>query len=103
MKNKGTYHIVRRHAQYFTTPSGGRRKEFIKSVCGKVLARDEDNSCNMAIANPSWNRDWCHDCVRAYPWTEDARKIWLEKGIEAMEHSSWLEWINSPEGEYARQ
>ena len=35
MINRGTYHIVHYHAQYFTKRVEGRKEEFIRSVCGK--------------------------------------------------------------------
>lgn len=97
-----TYHIVHLNAQYYTRIVGRRRKEFIKSVCGEILPRERGQSCNNTIADPSWNYDWCYGCVKAFPWTEDARKIWLKKGIETMDEATWKEWINSPEGEYAK-
>ena len=98
----GTYHIVHLNARYFTRWVDGRKREFIGPVCGEDLPRERGQSCNISIATPSWNYDWCHDCVKAFPWTEDARKIWAKKGIEAMDEHTWNEWINSPEGEYAK-
>lgn len=108
----GNYHIVWPHAQYVTrrvpyheTGPGHRNKthteETITSICGKTLVRYRDQSCGLSIANPEWDYDWCHDCVKAILWTEDARKAWTEKGIETLDPESWEKWINSPEGEYA--
>ncbi len=108
----GTYHIIHYHAQYTTrripyyvSGPNHRRKtrleEIVKSVCGETLVVNKDQFCNLSIVTPSWNYDWCHDCVRAFPWKENARKVWLKKGIESMDLPSWDEWINTPEGEYA--
>lgn len=110
----GTYHIIPFRARYTTrrVPSyaigpGHRRKthmeESVRAKCGRTLVKGRDQFCNISIATPDWNYDWCHDCVRAYPWNEDGRKAWLRRGIETMDSSSWEEWLKTPEGEYAKQ
>lgn len=80
------------------------KKNGLKSLLErlKIIVIGEEQYCNISIATPEWDKDWCHDCVRAFPWKDDARKIWLKKGIEAMDLSSWSEWLKTPEGEYAK-
>ena len=95
----GTYHIIHDHSQWGTrrVPNYGagsgrrhktRKEETVIATCGRTLVIGRDQCCNIGIATPEWNYDWCHDCVRAFPWEEDARKMWLKKGIETMDLSS---------------
>ena len=96
---KGTFHIVHLDATY--TSIG--KKESITAACGKVLIRGEDDYCNISMAGPNLNYDWCHDCVKAFPWRSKSKKAWLERGIEVLDPSSWVRWLRTPEGEYARK
>ena len=89
----GTYHIIHYYAQYTTrrvacyeTGRYHRHKtheeKAVSSACGKILVNGRDQYCNIAIANPGWSYDWCHECVKAFPWTDDAKGMWATKGIE---------------------
>ena len=92
MLKSGNYHIidpdtqlirerVRCHQQGSHHRHQYHIEEKFKALCEKVIPRE--NCCNAGIANPNWNYDWCHDCVKAIPWTEDGKKIWLERhGID---------------------
>ena len=70
----GTYHII---------PVRFRR--FPPALCGERLVKDRSDYCNTDIANPTWDYDWCHDCVKAMKWTDEERRIWREKGIDVGE------------------
>ena len=95
----GTYHIIHANARYATgrvqcyeTGRYHRHKtheeKSVPSVFGRTLVSGRDQFCNIGISNPSWKNDWCHDCVRAIPWTDEARNIWKEKGIDTLDSSS---------------
>ena len=77
-------------------------EERYPSVCGLTLERSADRSCNIGIASPDWDYDWCRECVKAFIWTDEARKKWAAKGIETLSPEEWSEWAKTPEGEYAR-
>ena len=106
----GTYHLIHHNANYASRrvrcQEGGQYhrhkthlEESVRSVCGKTLVRNRDKFCNVGIAEPSWDKDWCHDCVRAFPWTEQARKLWLGiHGIETHDNDAWEEWLRTPDG-----
>ena len=109
----GNYHIVHANARYTARRvpcyDSGRyhrhkthEEKTVLSVCGRTLVRGRDQSCNISIADPYWNYDWCHDCVRAFLWTDEARKIWKERGIDTLDFPSWEQWLQTPEGKYAR-
>ena len=49
----GTHHII---------PIRFRR--FPPALCGERLVKDRSDYCNTDIANPTWDYDWCHDCVK---------------------------------------
>ena len=104
MKN-GDYHILDANAQYTTrrvpcheTGRNHRHKthdvDSIQSVCGKTLIRGIDNYRKIYTDDdigPNYNYQWCQDCVKPLPWTESARKLWLEKhGIATVEPSQLL-------------
>ena len=89
----GNYHIIHADANYVAMrvpcEEGGpyhqhqtHTEEVVASVCGVTLATKGDDFCSIDIADPNWNHDWCHDCVRSFPWTAEARRLWLEKGID---------------------
>ena len=106
----GTYHIIHFDARYRTAPVGrgqyrGRTRveQSTQAACGQFVVRDRDTYCSIKIANPNWAYDWCHACVRAYPWSDDARKLWLGKGIETLDPASWEQWLQTPDGEYSRR
>ena len=110
----GTYHIIHYHANYtrrrvrcYETGSSHRHKthiqETVPAVCGVTLDRVKDQFCNVGIADPNWTYNWCHDCVRAFPWTNEGRAKWKKAGIDTLEESAWNEWLQTPEGEYARR
>ena len=91
----GTYHIIHANARYATrwVPcyETGRyhrhkthKEQYVPSLCGGTLVEGRDQFCNAIIANPDWNYDWCHGCVRVLPWTDDARGKWLRKGIDTL-------------------
>ena len=109
----GTYHIIHFDTTYtqvrvrcYESGRYHRHKTHIEerypSVCGLTLERRGDQSCNIGIANPDWNYDWCHKCVKAFIWTGEARKTWAAKDIETLSPEEWSKWIQTPEGEYAR-
>jgi len=109
----GTYHIIHANADYSSRRvrcyESGRYhrhkthvEEYVRAVCGTELIRNRDKFCNIGIATPSWDYDWCHKCVRAFPWKDGARKQWQAKGIETIPAESWADWLETPEGEYAK-
>ena len=109
----GSYHIIRVNARPYTRSApcykGGRyhrhktcKEEFLPTACGGAVESSKNASCNISIANPDWNYDWCHACVRAFPWNQDGVNGWRKRGIEALGSMDWAEWVKTPEGEYAR-
>ena len=77
----GSFHILASDAKY--EYSRGSQTATIKAVCGRTLTRYQDDYCNIAIANPNWDKDWCHDCVKCYRWPGDDVDIWRDlHGIE---------------------
>ena len=87
----GSYHIIHHHARYI--------EESVLAVCGKTLVKGRDDCCNISAATPDWSYDWCHDCVKAFLWNENARKLWREKhGIETLDRDSWERWLHTPKG-----
>ena len=111
MKKRMTkYHIVHANAHYATRRvrchETGRyhrhqthEEEYTLSVCGETLIRDVEPACNISIANPEWNYNWCSDCVNSFPWDDNDRKLWLDKhGIETMDEDSWRQWLRTSEG-----
>ena len=109
----GSYHITPVFARYSThwvpCHETGRyhhhqshKEERLPSVCGLSLVRGRDQSCSASIANPDWDYDWCHRCVKAMLWNDDARGLWSEKGIKTLDHAAWKEWIETADGEHAR-
>ena len=109
----GSYHIIHFNTTYSLVRvkcyEFGRHhrhqthiEERYPSVCGLTLDRGADRSCNIGIAYPDWNYDWCHVCVKAFIWTDEARKKWAARGIETLSLEEWSEWIHTPDGKYAR-
>ena len=94
----GTYHIItavgyaKQRVSCYQTGPGHRHKSHIEesapSACGRTVVQGRDQFCNISIANPRWDYDWCHDCVRAFSWPDKARKLWLAKGIETVDHAT---------------
>ena len=92
----GTYHIIHANARFamkrvrcYGTGQSHRHKthleESVPAACGKILVSGRDQFCNIGIANPYWNHDWCHECVRVFPWTDDAKRLWLKKGVKFLD------------------
>ena len=106
----GKYHIIHANAQpiqrrvrCYETGRYHRHnthvEEFFRSACGETFTLRQNDACNITIANPNWDKNWCHDCVKAFPWTEEARGIWREKhSIETLDHASWEKWVRTSEG-----
>ena len=67
----GTYHII-----------PVRYRRFPAALCGEKLIQGRGNYCNTNTANPDWDYDWCHDCVKAVVWTDEAKGVWRQKGID---------------------
>lgn len=67
----GRYHRHKTHEEQYAV-----------ARCGQEVLKDEDTSCNEGIANPQWDKNWCHECVRAVPWTDPVKDLWRGKGIE---------------------
>ena len=100
MIKTGTYHIIWPNARLRSErvrchiEGNGHRhryhtEETFQAICGATTPRN--SCCNSTIANPNWTYDWCHDCVKALPWTEQAKKIWLEKhGIDTYANDAEL-------------
>ncbi len=89
----GTYHLVALDARYRTrrvlcyrTGRHHRHKthqeQYTSTLCGQEVLRSEGTSCSEGIADPRWDKDWCHDCVRSAPWRDDVKGLWRAKGIE---------------------
>ena len=56
-------------------------EETFQAICGDRTLRE--NCCNSDIANPNWNYNWCHQCVKLLPWTDEGKRLWLERhGID---------------------
>ena len=92
----GTFHIIHENARFATkrvrcygTGRYHRHKthleESVSAACGKILVSGRNQFCSILVANPYWNHNWCHDCVKVFSWTDDARNAWLEKGIETLD------------------
>ena len=105
----GNYHIIHADENYSTRRvicyESGRyhrhqthEERYVQAACGTVVSPDRGDFCNISIANPNWNYDWCHVCVRAFPWTDGAKEMWRKKGITASNSLEWDEWLKTPEG-----
>lgn len=92
----GTYHIIPANARFTTkrvrcygTGRYHRHKthleESVSAACGKTLVSGRNQFCSIDITTPDWKYDWCHDCVRAFLWTDVARSVWLKKGIKTLD------------------
>ncbi len=66
----GDYHII--HAM-----NAPARVQILPSACGKDVPRNKMVSI-LAPPNPNWDKDWCHDCVRAFAWEDERKQIWRE-------------------------
>ena len=111
----GNYHIVhanagpiKRRVRCYETGRDHRHQthmeEFFQSACGQTLSRRQFDCCNITIADPSWKYNWCHDCVKAFPWAEEGRRIWLEKhGIATLDYDSWKEQLLTPDADELRE
>ena len=51
------------------------------SICGEPITPGGQNYCSEAIVDPTWDHDWCHACVKGRPWTDEANRIWRQKGL----------------------
>ena len=103
----GSYHIIHANAQYISKwvpcQESGRdhrhkqhEEETVQAACGRSLVRDRGNFCNVITATPSWDYDWCHDCVSTFPWKDAAREEWLNKhGIETLDVEAWKQATNA--------
>ena len=69
----GSYHII--------YPFTDTRSQRFSALCDEVLERNKVDYCNVGIANPNWDYDWCHACVQAAEWTDEAKRLWEAKGI----------------------
>ena len=104
----GPYHIIhayeqpiRRRVRCFETGRYHRHQthieEFFRAACGETFSRRESDCCNITIADPNWDKNWCQKCVKMFPWTEKARQIWLDKhGIETLDSESWKRQFATP-------
>ena len=101
----GNYHLMHSHAEDTTLPVrlSEEAPPMAPAVCGKLLDKDEDGYCNVSGADPERDRDWCEPCVIAVAWSNQFTLKWRERGIGAMELTDYLQWIRTPEGDYARQ
>ena len=110
----GTYHIIHANATYrmrrvrcYETGRYHRHnyhdEEYATAACGSEVSRDRSDFCNISIATPDWNYDWCHKCVQSFPWNEEGRTKWEARGIKTMGGEEWNEWIETPEGAYVRE
>ena len=88
MVKSGTYHIiypwaqlhrerVRRDIDNSTRRHRYHFEETFQAICGATTPRD--SCCNLSIANPNWNYNWCHGCVKAITWNDDGKRLWLER------------------------
>ena len=101
----GNCHLMHSHAEDTTLPVGLSEEapRMAPAVCGRLLAKDEDDYCNISVADPGWDKDWCEPCVIAIAWSNEFTLKWQERGIGAMELTDYFQWLRKPEGEYARQ
>ena len=76
------YHIVAPDARYVGSQRG-REERIVIAVCGAEVKESDPNACNLGIANPDWDYNWCRDCVLFYwdDWTEEGKAKWQKKGI----------------------
>ena len=88
-----SYHIIPLMGAYYKRNvlcyQGGRDhrhqshvEEFAPTFCEREVVQGRDNFCSLSIVNPKWNYNWCHVCVQALPWTDEAKELWRTKGIE---------------------
>ena len=101
----GNYHLMHSPAAHTTAPTEPREESplIAPAVCGKLLDKDEDGYCNISVADPEWDKDWCEPCVVAIAWSNQFTLKWQERGIGAMELTEYVQWLRTPEGDYARQ
>ena len=101
----GNYHLMHSLAADTEAPTGleAEAPRMAPAVCGKLMDKDEDQYCNITAADPDLNRDWCEPCVVAVAWSNRFTLKWRERGIGAMELTDYVQWLSTPEGEYARQ
>ena len=103
----GTYHILPANARYrkvrvpcYQTGRFHRHKfcevERAVTLCGAIVEGGREDGCNVSIATPSWDKDWCHKCVGMVPWTEPTREIWRKQhGIETLNMEEWKKMVQS--------
>ena len=47
------------------------------------MVTGREDFCNVSIATPTSGKDWCHDCVKAIPWTDEGKVLSSERhGID---------------------
>lgn len=102
--NSGNHHLVHTYANYTTISTGADEEntQTIPAVCGAVLTRYQDEYCNVSIADPGWDKDWCEPCVVGIAWSNEATAGWRKRGLDAKELTEYILWLKTPEGEYPR-
>ena len=100
----GDYHLIHSFAEYTTMPMGlaEENPQTIPAVCQAVLTRFKDGYCNVSIANPDWDKDWCEPCIAGVAWNNELTAKWQAKGLPAKAFTDYVSWVRTPEGEYAR-
>lgn len=107
-----TYHMIHVNARYsprrvrcYETGRYHRHQfhteEYARAICGVTLVRDRDQFCNVGIADPRWDYDWCPSCVKLVPWSDKGKQMWVARGLEAMNSEEWKAWVESPEARAA--
>ena len=63
----GNYHLMHSLGEHTVAATGPDEEvpRMAPAVCGKLLAKDEDDYCNISIVDPEWDKDWCEPCVIA--------------------------------------
>ena len=57
------------------------RQDYATALCGLEVVRHRDEYCNVDIANPQWEHDWCVECVCRTIWTEEEIQVLHDKGL----------------------
>ena len=77
----GTFHILPAHAAYSVEPTThlDEERDFpqtIPAACGVTLTRYRDDYASILVVKPEWQKDWCHQCVRAFRWPVELAERW---------------------------
>ena len=84
------YHILSNVPRYFrrrvkVDDRKYESQEYAHAVCGAEVIRGQEDGCDFSIVPTvlrGSDRNWCHECVRKFRWTEEDKRKWREAGID---------------------